>query len=82
MPKVTELFAFVIADKNEDDEGVPAFETRMGAMPLMGADFARADSLKPIAQRLATQMGKPIRLLRFTHLEEVETLFPKDADER
>ena len=44
MPKITELYAWVIADSGPDDEGVPAFlDLTTGSwMPMMGADRARA----------------------------------------
>jgi hypothetical protein len=77
MPKITELFAYVVADKSADDEGVPGVVTRAGTMPLMGADMARAEALRPIAQDLATTMGKPVRLLRFTCMEEVAVFQPE-----
>ena len=77
MPRVTELFAFVIEDRGPEDEGVPAILTDRGMLPLMGADWEREEGLRPHAQRLATQFGKPIRLLRFRGLEEVEVLLPE-----
>lgn len=78
MPRVTELYAYVVADTGPDDEGVPAFlDTATGAwMPMMGADRERAESLRPLAARYATIMGKTFKLVRATGLEVVETIEP------
>lgn len=78
MPRVTELFAYVIADTDEDDEGVPAFAGPDGMwMPMVGANAERAESLREFAQQIATDMGKPVKLLRSTGLELVEVLEPE-----
>lgn len=77
MPRITELYAWVVADSGPEDEGVPAFMGVDGMMyPMMGADLERATSLRRHAQALATASGKPARLLRSTVLEEVEVVDP------
>ncbi len=77
MPRIEHLYAYVVADKNEDDEGVPAFMDSGGFwMPLMGADRMRADSIKHQAQLLANKSGKPIKLIRSTGIEIVEVINP------
>lgn len=78
MPKITELYAYVIADADEDDEGVPAFlGPESMYYPLMGADMSRAVALREMAQRMANTAGKPIKLMRSTGLELVETIEPE-----
>lgn len=74
MPKIDEMFAFVVEDSGPDDEGIIGMNTVSGWMPLVGADMARVDSLRPIALGLARGMGKTIKLLHFTKREEVETI--------
>ncbi|MBA7553646.1 hypothetical protein ES705_46240 [subsurface metagenome] len=77
MPKIMEMYAFVTEDKSPDDEGVVAAQNdKKEWMPLMGADLARAQSVKPIAQNIADVLGKKVTLLRFTNREEVEVLYP------
>ena len=78
MPKITELYAWVMADKDVNDEGVPAIKLGDMAMPLMGADRQRAVSLRATAQDIADQLGKPIKLVRSTSLEVVEILNPRN----
>ena len=81
MPRITELYAYVVADTGPEDEGVPAFiDPLTGAwMPLMGADRERADSLRPMALDLAKAQGKPIKLIRSTGIETVEVLVGSDS---
>ncbi len=79
MPRVEELFAWVIADTGPDDEGIPAFTPPAmpnTLMPLMGADRARADSFREAAQMFANIKGKPIKLIRSTGIEVVEEIQP------
>jgi len=76
MPRITELYAYVIADTDEDDEGVPGFSSGEWLLPMMGADLERAASLQFIAEKMANDLGKPIKLVRSTGLEVVETIEP------
>ena len=71
MPRIEEMYAFVAEDSGPDDEGIVGMGTRAGWMPLVGADMARVESLKPIARNIAAQTGKKIKLLHFTHREEL-----------
>lgn len=77
LPRITELYAYVIADRSPDDEGVPAMNVGGGALPLMGADLGRATSLRKYAQEIADHFGKPVRLLRSTGLEEIDVVEPR-----
>ncbi len=82
MPKIDTLFAWVMADTDADDEGVPAISrridsTHMMMMPLIGADFERAKCLRSHAQYFANMRGAPIKLIRSTGIEIVEILQPE-----
>lgn len=78
MPRITELYAYVMADTGPDDEGVPAFLAADGVyMPMIGADFARAESLHEMAVKLAADSGKPIKLIRSTGIEVVTVIEPQ-----
>jgi hypothetical protein len=77
VPRITELYAYVVAEA-DDDEGVPAFLSLENAwIPLMGADRGRAEQLRYQAQLVADTKGKPVRLLRSTGLVEVEVIRPR-----
>ena len=71
--RITEMFAFILLD-DDNTEGIPAFNAKGIAMPLVGADMARVDSLRPIAQQLAKDMHKKITLAKFSVREDLEVL--------
>lgn len=72
MPRVTEMYAFVVSDTEPDDEGVIGqHHATWGWLPFVGADVTRATSLEPIAQTIADQLGKQVRLIRFEGPPEV-----------
>jgi hypothetical protein len=77
MPRIEEMFAFVAEDTGPDDEGIVAFLSSEGTwMPLVGADLARVNSLRAHAQTMATMLGKPVKLLRFTGRIDEEVIEP------
>lgn len=78
MPRITELYAWVVADTGPDDEGVPAFmEASTGSwLPMMGADIERAESLREHAVGIAKVMGKRVKLVRSLGLETVDVIDP------
>ena len=79
--RIEEMFAFVVLD-DDGTEGVPAVTVNMGpyegdmSFPLLGADMARIESLRPHAVRLSKQMGKKVTLCKFTNREEMEVFEP------
>ncbi|MBA7666661.1 hypothetical protein ES703_74742 [subsurface metagenome] len=76
MPRIERIFAF-IAEENPQDEGVVAMKIGPNWMPLVGADMARIESLRPIAQDIAKATGKTIKLIVFETRKELEYL-PKE----
>ena len=71
MPRIEEMYAFVAEDFEPDDEGVVAMSVGDVMLPLVGADMARVESLRPIARNISAETGKRIKLLHFTHREEL-----------
>ena len=65
MPKITELYAFVSIGSDPDDEGIMAFQTDDGWMPMIGADMTRVNVLKPMADKVSKIAGTPYKILRF-----------------
>lgn len=75
--RVTECFAFLQVDPNDDQEGSPTLVMAGGALlPMISFDFRHKDSLRPVAEQYAKQTGRRIRLVRFSQLEEVEVFEP------
>lgn len=71
---IERMFAYIASD--ETGEGIVAMTADGISMPLVGADAARMLSLRPIAERLVKQTGKPIKLVRFDQRTEIETIKP------
>ncbi len=71
--KITEMYAFVVIDDGmgQGNEGIPALSLNGMAMPMVGADMARVDSLRKIAQEMTLDHGR-IELRKFTSMEVVE----------
>lgn len=43
-------------------------------MPLVGADMARMDSLRPAAEMVSRETGKRLRLIEFSTRQELEVV--------
>lgn len=71
--KITEMYAFVVIDDGmgQGNEGIPALRINGMAMPMVGADMARVNSLRKIAQDMTEDHGR-IELRKFTSMEIVE----------
>ena len=74
MPRIDSLYAFVAEDTGSGDEGIIGAKTAEGWMPLVGADMARVKSLRPLAEAIARETGKTIKLLHFETRREVEII--------
>jgi hypothetical protein len=73
-PDIQELFAFI---SDDNGEGVAAYLGPDGIwMPMVGADQARVDSLRPMAQELAKMSGVKVTLARFSTRENIEDFEP------
>ena len=74
MPRIDSLYAFVAEESGPEDEGIIGIQTDWGWMPLVGADMARVESLRPLAESIGQQTGKRIKLLHFETRQEVEII--------
>lgn len=76
LEKITEVFVYASSDK--DGEGVIAqtIDTPDGMMmmPFICADRDRMESLRPMAERIARESGKKIKLIRLSVREELEDI--------
>jgi len=74
---IDQMYAFVVVDPEDDTEGITAFVDGGGmAMPMVGADMDRVDSLRPIAEGMAKNIGRSISVLRFSQRTEIEVIKP------
>ena len=80
MPRIEEMYAFIAEESGPDDEGVIAIQSPPGDdgktlwLPLVGADMARVESLRPIAQGIGHQLGKKVTLVHFSNREDLEVI--------
>lgn len=79
--KITAIHAFIAIDA-DGDEGVAAFMHDGMWHPMVATDERRLEQLRPIASELATACGRPIKLCRFSYVEEIDSIEPKPIDER
>lgn len=68
------LTAFIAVD--EEGEGVMAFRGPGGWMPMVAADEERLESMRPLAQEIATASGRRCVVARFSVREDVEVIEP------
>jgi hypothetical protein len=70
------ISAFIATD--ETGEGICAFMTPEGHwMPMVAADKARVEALRPIAQTVADASGLRVVLAEFSARSDLEILEPK-----
>ena len=69
------LFAFVVVD-DDGTEGVPALQVGGTALPMMGADLAMVELLRPHAVQVAKQLNKPVTLVHFSQRTDQEVIEP------
>lgn len=74
MPRITEMFAFIVEDTGPEDEGVIGFRTSTGWVPMVGADMKRVESLRPIARQISMETGKKVKLIHFTNREDLDEI--------
>jgi acyl-coenzyme A thioesterase PaaI-like protein len=77
MLRIETMYAFVSVDEM-GDEGVIAFydPAQDVWMPMVGADLAMIEYLRPKAEMTASATGRPVRLCHFTTRTEVEEITP------
>lgn len=75
--KIDEMFAYIQLDPLDNTEGVIAFLAESGWMPMVGADMSRVEYLRPMAQKIADETGRPVQLVKFSTREELEMLRPE-----
>lgn len=74
--EIDEIWAWVMLDDEDGNEGIPAFRSGGVLYPMVGADGDRAMQLREMAQGFADLARAPITLRRFSRMEILETLEP------
>lgn len=76
MRLIDEIWAIVGENPDDDPptEGVVAFQTRDGWLPLIAADPARLKHIREMGKVLSAAQGKAFKVIKFSTREVVETL--------
>jgi hypothetical protein len=73
--RITTVHAIVGID-DDNEEGVPAYITSMGPMPMIAADERRLGEIKAMAQAVADATGLPFKVARFSVREDIGEIVP------
>jgi hypothetical protein len=73
------MFAWVITDDGDGNEGVPSVWVDGMVYPLMGADLKNAKSMRPAAEDIAFRTGKQVRLYKFSQMEIIDVIDPPES---
>lgn len=69
--KITEMFAFTM-DDGKGNEGIMGISAADGSwLPLVGADMARVNSLRPLADDISKHIKRKYRIMHFRVQGEV-----------
>lgn len=81
LTRIEEVLAFVALDPQDNTEGFPAFADRSSGMyvPMVAADQARLESMRPIAEKLAIAQGVPITVVKYSLRTDIEELRPSGS---
>jgi hypothetical protein len=74
--QIEQMWAWTTVDPQDDTEGVIGVHTPDGWLPLVGADRARMESVRPIVQSLAAQGGFTATLVQFTDRVVIDAVTP------
>lgn len=75
--KIEEMWAWVSVDPDTGDEGIVAANMPgLGWHPLVTGRKHLTEKMELLAQRVAKESGRKIRLVRFTSRTEVKELTP------
>lgn len=69
----------IVGIGDDDEEGIPAWHTPAGPLPLIGTDRIRVEQLKIMAQEIADETGKNFKVVRFSVREEIGEIISKKA---
>ena len=76
MPRIDEMYAYISTDADENDEGIVGFHTGKEWIPCVGADMDRMNSLRPMAEMIATKENMTLLLVKFSTRTELEVIEP------
>jgi hypothetical protein len=84
MPELEEFYAFVY-EENPEMEGLIAFQVRnaqgqMLMLPLCSPSEEQINSYLPLAKGIGSQIGKKVKLVKFTGRTDLQVIEPSKLD--
>ena len=74
--RIGQIRAFLIEDEN-GHEGVVGFMSPYGPMPMVTHSQDTYETMYRMATEAASQIGRPIKVVRFAVRSDLETIEPK-----
>lgn len=74
--RISELHA-ICGIGEDDEEGIPAYMTPDGPMPLIASDRVRLEQLRLMAQRIADSTGQAFKVVKFSVREDLGEITPR-----
>lgn len=68
--RITVIHA-IVAVGSDNQEGIPAFITPEGAIPMIASDKVRLDVISKMAQAVADATGRTFKIVRFSVREDI-----------
>jgi hypothetical protein len=68
--RITEVHAITGID-GDDEEGIPAFMSPAGPIPMIASDRVRLEQLITMAQRIADETSRNFKVVRFSVREDI-----------
>lgn len=78
--KILSIHAIISTDNEDGAEGVVAYHTPMGWLPMVAADAIRLKQLLEKAEELKKENGMDYKVIRFDHREDVTEEIKKQYD--
>lgn len=78
-PKIEAIYAYIIPMVGDDEYGerlCTLADDGDSWMGMLSTDIDRHTRLRDYAQRLANKFGKPVKAVKFSLREEMETILP------
>lgn len=76
--RITTIHAICGIDDG-DEEGIPAYMTPDGPIPLIASDRVRLDQITAMAQTIADTTGQNFKIVRFSVREDIGTIISREV---
>lgn len=78
--KIESVRAFISEDEN-GEEGILAMSAGLVMMPMICADQARFERMRPLALSIAMMMKKRVKVIKLSQREDLEILYDPEVKE-